>query len=149
MSSLQDMQRVDRKLFSELVESPINPAFLHISTPLKGYDPRFHLQINGEALWKWRVIKSPDEMFDTLHFNLYQIGYQLSSSCRKRVGLNVYSRTHYITNKVRNTNSKKCRDATRASNYNNEKEGNFTGEIDGPSLISRHLIECRTLPNKA
>ena len=85
-----------------------------MSTPLKGYDPTFHLQINGEALWKWRVIKSPDEMFETLQFNLYQIGYQLSSSCRKRVGLNVYSRMHYIMKKIRNANGKKCRDAARA-----------------------------------
>ena len=33
----QDVVRakVDRELFLELIESPINPAFLHISTPLK------------------------------------------------------------------------------------------------------------------
>ena len=41
MSSVQEMQRVDRELFLELIESPINPAFLHMSTPLKRYDPMF------------------------------------------------------------------------------------------------------------
>ena len=57
MSSQQEMQRVDRELFLELIESPVNPAFLHMSTLLKGYDPMFYLQINGEALWQWRVVK--------------------------------------------------------------------------------------------
>ena len=33
MASLQELQRIDRELFSELTESPINPAFLHMSTP--------------------------------------------------------------------------------------------------------------------
>ena len=52
------MSRVDRELSSELIKSPINPAFLHMSTPWKGYDLTFHLQINGETLWQWRDIKS-------------------------------------------------------------------------------------------
>ena len=34
VSSVQERQRVDRKLFSELIETPINPVFLHVSTPL-------------------------------------------------------------------------------------------------------------------
>ena len=58
MSSVQEMQRADRELFLELIESPVNPAFLHMSTPLKGYDPMFYLQINGEALWQWCVVKA-------------------------------------------------------------------------------------------
>ena len=57
MSSVHEMSRVDRELSLELIESPINPAFLHMSTPLKGYDPMFHLQNNGEALWQWCDIK--------------------------------------------------------------------------------------------
>ena len=31
MSSVHEMSRVDRELSSELIESPINPAFLHMS----------------------------------------------------------------------------------------------------------------------
>ena len=114
MSSVHEMSRVDRELSSKLIESPINPAFLHMSTPLKGYDPMFHLQINGEALWQWRDIKRPHQIFDVLQFNLYQIGYQLSSSCQNRVGLNIYGRMQYVTKKVRNANGKKCRDAVRS-----------------------------------
>jgi len=62
MSSVQEMQKVDRELFLELIESPINPAFLHISTPLKDCDPMFYLQINREALWQWRAIKKPGRL---------------------------------------------------------------------------------------
>ena len=57
MSSLKEMQTIDRELSSELVESPINPAFFHMSTPSRGEcNPMFHLEINGEALWQWRKL---------------------------------------------------------------------------------------------
>lgn len=108
------MSHVDRERFSELVESPIDPAFLHMSTPLKGYDPMFHVQINGQALWQWRHIKRLYQIFDVLQFNLYPLGYQLSSSCQTRVGLNIYGRMQKVTKKVRNANGKKCRDAARS-----------------------------------
>ena len=100
MPSVQEMQRVDRELSLELIESPINPAFLHMSTPLKGYDPMFYLQINGEALWQWRVIKGQNQMFEVLQANLVTLGYRLSSSCKDRVGLPVYGRVNYLTKKV-------------------------------------------------
>ena len=42
MFSVQEMQRVDRELSLELTESPINPAFIHMSAPLvNGYDPLY------------------------------------------------------------------------------------------------------------
>ena len=54
---LKEMQTIDRELSSELVESPINPAFFHMSTPSRGEcNPMFHLEINGEALWQWRKL---------------------------------------------------------------------------------------------
>ena len=61
MCSVQEMQRVDRELSSELVESPINPAFLHMSVPLlngsvkehecevKASDSRIALALRGRA----------------------------------------------------------------------------------------------------
>ena len=57
MACTQEMQRVDRKLNLELAESPINPAFIHMSSPIpNGCDPLFYLKINGEALWKLLLI---------------------------------------------------------------------------------------------
>ena len=79
MSSVQEMQRVDRELFLELIESPINPAFLHMSTPLKRYDPMFYLQINDEALWQWRVVKNPKQMFEVLQDNFVFRAQTISS----------------------------------------------------------------------
>ena len=103
MASLQELQRIDRELFSELTESPINPAFLHMSTPLIGkYDPMFYLQINGEALWQMRKLSgNPDKVFEALQYNLLQIGYKLSSSSLARVGIAVNSRVGYIVKKIR------------------------------------------------
>ena len=61
----QEMQRVDRELHLELAESPINPAFIHMSSPIQnGCDPLFYLKTNGEALWKWREWKmDPTQLF--------------------------------------------------------------------------------------
>ena len=87
------MQRVDRELFLELIEYPVNPTFLHMSTPLKGYHPMFYLQINGEALWQWHVVKKQKQMFEVLQDNSLQLGYRLSSSCKDRVGVLIYSNT--------------------------------------------------------
>ena len=36
MSSLKEMQSIDRELVSEFVESPINLAFLHMSHTVEG-----------------------------------------------------------------------------------------------------------------
>ena len=115
MSSVQEMQRVDRQLFLELIESPINPAFLHMSTPLKGYDPMFYLQINGEALWQWRVVKKQQQMFEVLQDNLFQLGYRLSSSCKDRVGVLIYARVNYLAKKVQSLTSNLSRRALRSN----------------------------------
>lgn len=107
MCSVQEMQRVDRGLSSELVKSPINPAFLFMSVPLlDGYNPLFYVQLNGEALWEWRSLRlrNPSQLFETLQDNLSRIaGYRLSSSSRTRLGTAVYSRVQYIAKKLRNT----------------------------------------------
>ena len=119
MCSVQEMQRIDRELSSELVESPINPAFLHMSVPLiNGYTPLFYLQFNGEALWEWRKLRSPSQLFDTQQNNLSRItGYRLSSSSLMRIGIAVYSRVEYIANKLRNTKISSQRRPTLKSQY--------------------------------
>ena len=101
MCSVQEKQRVDRELSSELIESPVNPAFLNMIQPLiGGFDPLFYLRINGEALWEWRKLKQKSQVFDAIKFNLQKIGYMLSSCCRARVGSAVFTRVEYITKKM-------------------------------------------------
>ena len=101
MLSMQKMQKVDQELLLELIESPINPAFVHISTSLKHCNPMFYLQINREALWQWRAIKKLERMFQVLQDNLFPLGYSLSFTCRSRVGILVYGKMNYLTKKVR------------------------------------------------
>ena len=115
MSSVQGMQRIDRELFLELIESPINPAFLHMSTLLKGYHPMFFLQINGEALWQWHVVKKQKQMFEVLQDNLFQLGYRLSSLCKDRMGVLIYARVNYLTKKVQSLTSNLSRRALRSN----------------------------------
>ena len=123
MSSLKEMQTIDRELSSELVESPINPAFLRMSTPSRGEcNP-----MNGEALWQWRKLSGdPNKVFDALQGNLLKIGYKLSSSSSVRVGIAVNSRIGYIVKKIRNVTSGKDRYAIR-SGYLVQRWGSSRG----------------------
>ena len=116
MSSLSELQRIDRELSSELVESPFNPAFLHMSSPLKSdYDPFFYLQINGEALWQWRKLNAdPKKVFEVLQDNLMKIGYRLLPSSALRVGIAVTSRIGYLTKKIRNLSNGNHRQSVRS-----------------------------------
>ena len=116
MSSLQELQRIDRELSSELIESPINPAFLHMSTPLKSeYNPLFYLQINGEALWQWRKFYSDSsKVFDVLQGNLPKIGCKLQPSSSLRIGMAVGSRVGYIVRKLRNISNGNDRRVVRS-----------------------------------
>ena len=50
-------------------------------------DPMFHLQINGEAIWKWReVYGHPSTLFDLLQRSILSLGYELMEPSRQRVG---------------------------------------------------------------
>lgn len=117
MCSVQELQRVDRELFSELIETPINPAFFHMSTPfVNGYNPMFHLQISREGLWQLRgyVSRNTDVLFAIFQDNLSKIGYQLTQSSF-RVGNIVKNRAQYIANKTRNTRNASVRKAMRSA----------------------------------
>ena len=51
MCSVQELQQIDRELFSELIETLINPAFFYMPTLfVNGYNPMFYLQNNREGL---------------------------------------------------------------------------------------------------
>ena len=140
MSSLKEMQAIDRELSSELVESPINPAFFHMSTPSRGEcNPMFHLEINGEALWQWRKLSGdPNKVFDALQGNLLKIGYKLSSSSSVRVGIALNSRIGYIVKKIRNVTSGKDRYAIK-SGYWCSVEVHSEEIVQGPTEVINEL----------
>ena len=68
---------LDRELFSELIESPIHPLLIDMVRPyVDSCDPKFHLQINGEALWHRREVRGqPSVAFDVLQESISRIGY--------------------------------------------------------------------------
>ena len=106
--TLIESRVVDRELSSELKESLVNPAFLRMSKTFNG-SPKFHLQVNGEALWHWRKLNSLNQLFNILQENLSKIGYRLSSPSRARVGAIVKRRVDYFAQKVRNTSNNNAR----------------------------------------
>ena len=63
---------LDRELFSELIESPIHPLLINMVRPyVDSCDPKFRLQINGEALWHWREVRGqPRVAFDVLQASI-------------------------------------------------------------------------------
>ena len=115
MSSEQERQATDREffselceplgnareLFSELAESPVEPALLKMSAPRRTDSLGWQLQINGQAFWIWRNITCKSQLFDVLQLNLAEHGYRLSASSRERVGRTVKGRLHYIVKKIR------------------------------------------------
>ena len=76
MSSMQEWQSSYRELSSELFEPPvIKPALLHMCAPRPNEEALdYQLQVNREALWKWRNIRSPSQLFDVGQDELVKMG---------------------------------------------------------------------------
>ena len=110
MFSVQEVQHVDQELSLELTESLINPAFIHMSTPLTNcYDPLFYLQINSKALWKWPEFKMDlTQIFHALQDGLASIAYKLNLSSKVCVRTAVKGRVYHVMKRVTSkTNDKK------------------------------------------
>ena len=102
MCSVQELQQIDRELFSELIETLINPAFFYMPTLfVNGYNPMFYLQNNREGLWQLQgyVIRNTDVLCAILQDNFSKIGYQLTQSSSFRVGNIVRNKAQYIIKK--------------------------------------------------
>ena len=57
------------------------PPFVNENSPM------FHIQINGDAIWKWREVYSrPRIVFDLFQQSILPLGYELMGSSRDRVG---------------------------------------------------------------
>ena len=103
----QDSENVtDRELFSELFETPINPLLIYMVLPfIDEILPMFHLQINGEAVYKWReVYGRPRTVFDLLQASILPVGYQMKESARERVGNTTAESIRRFWRKMQSTN---------------------------------------------
>lgn len=99
MSFTPATECVDRELFSELIESPIDRSFLQMNTP-SGEDNFYRLRINGVLLWKLRSVQKI-KIFAALRELLEQIGFELKDSAENRIGNAVKSRVDHLAKQSR------------------------------------------------
>ena len=101
----------NRELFSELFENPIHPLFIHMVPPFVDENQRMlHLQLSGEALWKWRDVCAPGTLFELLRASILPLGCQLHDSACERVGDVIAQSVRRFREKLQScTNGKKRR----------------------------------------
>ena len=79
------LEKMDRELFSELVEPPIHAHLLRVQAPLmNALDPHFHIKLNGKFVWHWGSI-TESKLFEALQANLRKHGYSLTTKCAQRI----------------------------------------------------------------
>ena len=115
----ENRSALDRELFSELIESPIHPLLINMVRPyVESNDPKFHLQINGEALWHWRKVRGhPRAAFDVLQASISRIGYKLEESARDRVGHAIARSIRNFWRKINEISNSKKRKTVKASKW--------------------------------
>ena len=111
MSSLQVPNFLDRELFPELDDPPVNPAYLHMVAPMiGGEDSVYRLQINGEVFWQWRKFNgNASRIFCSLQISVQKLGYQLSSSSKNRLGKCLAAKTLAFLKALNNKTNGKLR----------------------------------------
>ena len=130
MNMAEEKNASDRELFSELLENPIHPLFIHMVPPfIDGNDRTFHLQVSGEALWKWRDVCKPGTLFELLQASILPLGYQLHDSACKRVGDVVARSVRRFREKLQSSTNGKKRKKLKAETCNWIKLGIKAGEI--------------------
>ncbi|XP_078346908.1 uncharacterized protein LOC144632181 [Oculina patagonica] len=108
----------DRELFSELFDNPINPLLINMSPFVDENNPMFYLQINGEAVLKWRdVYGRPRTVFDLLQRSILPLGYGLKPSAQERVGNALRESVRRFLKKIGNTKDGKKRKSLKAETW--------------------------------
>ena len=118
MNKAEEKNASDRELFSELFENPIHPLFIHMVPPfVDGNDRMFHLQVSGEALWKWRDVCKPGTLFELLQEGIVPLGYQLHDSACERVGVVVARSVRRFREKLQSSTNGKKRKKLKAETW--------------------------------
>ena len=116
----EDIENVnDRELFSELFNNLIHLLLIHMVPHfVDKKDPMCHLQINGEAIWKWREIYGhPSTAFDLLQRIILPLGYKLMEPSRERVGNVLAVRIRHFWQKIHGTTNGKRRKRLKAETW--------------------------------
>ena len=149
----------DRELFSELFETPIHLLLIHMVRPFVDEEsPMFHLQINGDAIWKWREVYSrPKIVLGFLQHSLLPLGYKLTESSRDRVGNVVTASVRRFWKKIQAITDGKRRKRMKAETWikvaikpdeiqptvtDNREYINFIQSSRGKTMTLRDLIKA-------
>ena len=119
MASSFQKEREDRELFSELIESPVNPFLFHVQPPLiNGLDPNFYVQICWETLWVWRGLTCDKvRLFDSFKGSLKMLGYDVKDECKTRVVPVLITRIHWMLRQTAKIKNGKRRRMTREEKW--------------------------------
>jgi len=80
--------------------------------------PMFHLQINGEVVYKWRdVYGRPRTVCDLLQASILPLGYEMTESVRERVGKTTAESIRRFWRKMQSTKDGKKRKRIKAETW--------------------------------
>jgi len=78
----------------------------------------YHLQLNGEAAYKWReVYRQPRTVFQLLQRSILPLGYQLMASAEERVGRAISASIWRFWRKIQATKDGKKRKRLKAETW--------------------------------
>lgn len=87
----------------------VNPLLLNVIPPSIGSEENyFSIQVTGEALWQWRLIKPtyPENYFLALNKSLEKLSYEVASHASDRLGRRIKIELNFLSAKLEGKNSK-------------------------------------------
>ena len=87
----------------------VNPLLLNVIPPSIGSEEKyFSIQVTGEALWQWRLIKPtyPENYFLALNKSLEKLSYEVASHASDRLGRRIKIELNFLSAKLERKNSK-------------------------------------------
>ena len=100
-------------------DNPINPLLIYMVPPfVDENNPMFYLEINSEAVLKWRdVYGRPRTEFNLLQRSILPLGYGLKPSAQERVGNALRESVWRFLKKIGNTKDGKKRKSLKAETW--------------------------------
>ena len=87
----------------------VNPLLLNVILPLIGSEEKyFSIQVTGEALWQWRLIKPtyPENYFLALNKSLEKLSYEVASHASDRLKRRIKIELNFFSARLDGKNSK-------------------------------------------
>ena len=118
MASIFQKEREDRELFSEFIETLVNPFLFHVQPPpINDLDLNFYVQICWETLWVWRGLTCDKvRLFSSFKDSLKILGYDVKDESKTRVVPVLITRIHWMLRQTAKIKNSKRRRLTREEN---------------------------------